>query len=80
MFGAVPMSVTSAVPIWEKPDLQIEFHPGFFFVPPVARLEVDKVVSAMNWKAVITKPRYYYGTVALNLETPRGAFAGAGSC
>lgn len=77
VYGAVPLTVTSAVPIWERPELQIEFHPSFFFVPPVARLEVDKVVSAMNWKAVITKPRYYHGTVSLNLETPRGVFAGA---
>lgn len=77
VYGAVPMSVTSSVPIWERPDLKIEFHPGFFFVPPVARLDVDKVVSTMNWKAIITKPRYYHGTVTLNLETPRGLFAGA---
>ena len=77
VYSSVPMTVRSAVPIWEKPDLQVEFHPDFFFVPPVARIEVDRVVSAMNWKAVITKPRYYHGTVTLNLETPRGLFAGA---
>ena len=76
-YGAVPLTVRSAIPIWERPELQVEFYPKFFFVPPVARLEVDKVVSAMNWKAVITKPRYYHGTVSLNLKTPRGVFAGA---
>jgi hypothetical protein len=76
-YGAVPLTVRSAIPIWERPELQVEFHPKFFFVPPVARLEVDKVVAGMNWKAVITKPRYYHGTVTLALETPRGVFAGA---
>lgn len=76
-YGAVPLTVRSAIPIWERPELQVEFHPTFFFVPPVARLEVDRVVSAMNWKAVVSKPRYYHGTVTLNLETPRGVFAGA---
>jgi len=77
VYGSVPMTVTSSVPLWERPDLKIEFHPDFFFVPPTAQVEVDKIVSAMNWKAIITKPRYYHGTVTLNLETPRGVFAGA---
>ncbi|MEW5795333.1 MAG: hypothetical protein AB1772_03135 [Candidatus Zixiibacteriota bacterium] len=77
VYGSVPMTVFSSIPIWERPELQIEFQPDFFFVPPVAKIEVDRVVSAMNWKAVITKPRYYHGTVTLNLETPRGLFAGA---
>jgi hypothetical protein len=77
VYGEVPMTVTSAIPIWEKPDLSVDFQPGFFFVPPVARVEVDRVVAAMNWKAIISKPRYYHGLVTLNLETPRGVFAGA---
>jgi hypothetical protein len=77
VYGSVPMTMTSSVPIWERPDLKIEFHPDFFFVPPAAQVEVDKIVSAMNWKAIITKPRYYHGAVTLNLETPRGVFAGA---
>jgi hypothetical protein len=77
VYGSVPMTVTSSIPIWERPDLKIEFHPNFFFVPPTAQVEVDKIVSAMNWKAIITKPRYYHGTVTLSLETPRGVFAGA---
>jgi hypothetical protein len=77
VYGTVPMTVTSSIPIWERPDLKIEFHPDFFFIPPTAQVEVDKIVSAMNWKAIITKPRYYHGTVTLSLETPRGVFAGA---
>jgi len=77
VYGSIPLTVTSAVPIWESPDITIAFDPDFFFVPPVARLEVDKVVSTMNWKAVISKPLYYHGTANLNLETPRGIYAGA---
>lgn len=77
VYGAIPLTMTSAVPIWEAPDITIAFDPDFFFVPPVARLEVDKVVSSMNWKAVISKPLYYHGTANLNLQTPRGVYAGA---
>ena len=77
VYGVTPLTVRTAIPIWEKPDLNITFSPDFFFVPPVAQVEVDKVVKAMNWKAIISKPLYYYGTVSLNLETPRGVFAGA---
>ncbi len=77
VYGSMPLTVTSAVPIWEAPDLSISFEPGFFFVEPRARVEVDHVVSAMNWKAVISKPLYYHGEATLNLETPRGVFAGA---
>ncbi len=77
VYGNVPLTVTSAVPIWESPDITIAFDPDFIFVPPVARLDVDKVVSSMNWKAVISKPLYYHGTANLNLQTPRGVYAGA---
>jgi hypothetical protein len=77
VYGVTPLVVRSAVPIWEQPDLKVEFYPDFFFVPPVAQVEVDRVVKAMNWKAVISKPLYYHGTATLNLETPRGVFAGA---
>jgi len=76
VYGHFPLPVTSTLPIWEIPDLDITIHPGFCFIQPFARLNVDRVVSSMNWKVVITKPRYFYGTVKLNLETPRGVFAG----
>jgi hypothetical protein len=77
VYGNMPMKVTSAVPIWESPNLSVTFVPDFFFIPPAARLDIDRVVSAMNWKAVIAKPMFYHGTVTLNLQTPRGVFAGA---
>ncbi len=77
VYGTIPLTVSSALPIWETPDLSVSFEPDFFFVPPHARVEVDRVVSFMNLKAVISKPLYYSGTVSLNLVTPRGVFAGA---
>lgn len=77
VYGSMPLTVTSAVPIWEAPDITIAFDPGFFFVPPVARIDIDKVVSSMNWKAVISKPLYYHGEANLNLAAPRGVYAGA---
>ena len=77
VYASIPMTVTDAVPIWERPDLGVALHPEFFFIPPVARLEVDRVVRAMNWKAAISKPLYYYGKATIQLNTPRGLFAGA---
>lgn len=77
IYGRIPLTVTSALPIWEKPDLNISFEPGFTFVPPVARLDIDRVSQPLNWKVVITKPMYYHGNAKIELETPRGIFAGA---
>ncbi len=77
VYARVPMFVNTAAPLRESPDLDIELVPDFFFVPPSAAINVDKVVSAMNWKAVITKPPEMSGTVHVKLETPEGVFAGA---
>lgn len=77
VYGRFPMEVRSAVPIWEAPALRVRFQPDFHFIQPFARLNVDKVVASMNWKAVINKPRHFYGRVRLDLTTPRGVFAGA---
>jgi len=77
VFGRIPLTVNSSIPIWEKPDIDIKFEPGFTFVSPVARLDVDRVAAALNWKVVINKPLYYYGKVNIQLETPRGVFAGS---
>ncbi|HUV30905.1 MAG TPA: hypothetical protein VMY05_07460 [Acidobacteriota bacterium] len=76
-YGRLPLAVSSTVPIWEAPDLDVRFQPDFHLIQPFARLNVDKVVASMNWKVVITKPRHYYGIVKLDLVTPRGVFAGA---
>ncbi|HWR81812.1 MAG TPA: hypothetical protein VN285_00765 [Candidatus Deferrimicrobium sp.] len=76
-FGSVPLTFTSAVPVWESTDLSVAFEPDYYFVPPVAKLDVDRVVSSMTLRAVIAGPRGYSGVVRLDLETPRGLYAGA---
>ncbi|MDD5426270.1 MAG: hypothetical protein PHN52_07305 [candidate division Zixibacteria bacterium] len=77
VYSKIQMPITTAVPVREALDLKISFMPGFRFVQPKARLDVDRVVSSLNWKALITKPLNYAGRVKVNLETPRGVFAGA---
>ncbi|UCE23742.1 MAG: hypothetical protein JSU74_10635 [Candidatus Zixiibacteriota bacterium] len=76
-YGQIPLVFTSKLPIWQAPDLNITFVPDFHFVKPFPDLEVDRVVSNLNLKAVIEKPYNYSGVVRLNLQTPRGLFAGA---
>ncbi len=77
VYGKMPFTLYSSVPIWQSPDLSVKFEPNFKFIPPVAALVVDRVVSSMNWKATLSKPTYYYGKVSVRIETPRGMFAGA---
>lgn len=77
VYGKMPFTLYSSVPIWQSPDLSVKFEPNFKFIPPVAPLVVDKVVSSMSWKAIISKPTYFYGKVSVKIETPRGMFAGA---
>jgi len=76
-YGQIPLYFSSKMPVWEAPRLDVHFEPNYYFVQPVARLDVDRVVSSMNWKAKVTKPKSYSGKVRLNIETPRGMFAGA---
>ncbi|MBN1212112.1 MAG: hypothetical protein JXA92_05995 [candidate division Zixibacteria bacterium] len=77
VYSKIQLPITTSIPIREAPDLKITFEPDFRFVQPTARLDVDRVVSSLNWKAVIDKPRSFEGKVKVNLETPRGVFAGA---
>jgi hypothetical protein len=76
-YGQIPLTFTSKLPIWEAPNLSIEFAPNFHFVKPFPGLDVDRVVSNLNLKAIITKPYDYSGKAQINLETPTGLFAGA---
>ena len=76
VYSQLSLPVSSAVAVRDIPSLSVRFEPGFHFVPPVARVDIDQVVASMNLKAVITKPYDYAGKVTLNLETPRGLFAG----
>ncbi|MEE8575685.1 MAG: hypothetical protein V3T31_00375, partial [candidate division Zixibacteria bacterium] len=76
-YGQIPLMFTSKLAVWEAPDLDIRFEPGFHFVKPFPGLEIDRIVSSLNLKAVITKPYDYSGKVQVRLQTPRGLFAGA---
>lgn len=57
--------------------LSVHLVPDFQFVAPVERIDVDKTVRALHWRALITKPANFRGKVRLNLETPTGVYAGA---
>ncbi|MCK4606587.1 MAG: hypothetical protein KAU35_04750 [candidate division Zixibacteria bacterium] len=76
-YGLIPLVFSRYLLMREIPDMTVTFEPDFFFVPPVANLDIDRVVSSMAWNLVITKPRDFKGRVHLNLQTPRGVFAGA---
>ncbi len=76
-YGRTPLQLTNSLPLKELPDLRVQFDPEFFFVPPVAQLDVDRIVSSMAWNIVITKPSEQSGDVHIKLTTPRGIFAGA---
>jgi len=77
VYGQIPLEVYNSLPLWVAPKLAISFDPDFYFVQPVAKIDVDRIVSSMNWKVIITKPYNFSGKVNINLETPRGLFAGA---
>jgi hypothetical protein len=76
-YGKLPLVLSRSLPLREAEDLRLVFAPDFYFVKPLPDLEVDRVVSSMDLKVVISKPRNYAKTVHLNLEPPRGLFAGA---
>lgn len=77
VYSNLSLPINTVVAVRDIPSLSVKFEPDFHFVPPVARVDIDQVVSSMNLKAVITKPNDYAGTVTLSLKTPRGLFAGA---
>ena len=76
-YSKIPLTISDVVPVWESPDLNIQFLPNFYFLPPVARLNIDRVVEFLNWQVVISKPHDFEGTVKIDLKTPKGMFAGA---
>jgi len=76
-YGRTALRLSHSLPLREIPKLSVRFDPGFIFIPPVAKLEVDRIVSSMVWNVVITKPPDLAGEVHIQLETPRGVFAGA---
>ncbi len=76
-YGTLPMTVRNALAVYQRTDLQVAFEPDFYFVPPVANLNIDRVVSPMTLRVIISKPPSFAGTVKLSLVTPRGLYAGA---
>jgi hypothetical protein len=76
-YSGIPLTKRVARSVGVSSQLHVRFEPDFIFVPPSARVEVDKVVSAMNWKVVISKPEGFSGSVDINLAAPTGLFAGA---
>ncbi len=77
MTGQMPLELSASLPTWLSPRLEVSFEPDFYFVPPLPKLDADRVVASMTLGAIVSKPVSYTGTVQLSLETPRGLFAGA---
>ncbi|MFH1373728.1 MAG: hypothetical protein ABII79_08035 [bacterium] len=75
--GSVSLVFVNSLPVWEAPEMQVTFEPDYYFIPPVARIDVDRVVSSLTLRAILSKPPNFSGLIQLNLETPRGLFAGA---
>lgn len=75
-YGQIPLVFTSSVPVWEAPELRVDLEPDFYFIKPFPKLDIDKVVSSVNLKLVVTKPPEYQGTVTIEFSPPRGMFAG----
>ncbi len=76
-YGQIPLLFTNSLPIWEAPNLKIQLEPDFYFVKPFPKVDVDKIVSNLNLKVIITKPYNYVGIAEINFKTPAGMFAGA---
>lgn len=76
-YGGIPLTFSSAIPLWEAPELQIALEPEFYFIKPFPELDIDRVVSQLNLKLVISKPKDYSGEADIEFETPRGMFAGS---
>lgn len=76
-YGRTSLVLSHSLPLKELPKLKVRFDPEFFFVPPVAQLDVDRIVASMAWNIVITKTPDLTGDVHIKLASPRGVFAGA---
>ncbi len=76
-YARTPLRLSHSLPLREMPNLKVQFDPDYFVVPPVAQLDVDRIVASMAWNVVITKPPDLTGDVHIKLAAPRGVFAGA---
>ncbi len=77
MYGAIPLEFTRSAALRRSPNMDIRFDPDFHFVPPPADLDIDRLVSSTALNVIITKPRDYTASATVDLQTPRGVFAGA---
>ncbi len=76
-YGSIPLVLEKSMTLRSQPDLALRFDPASCLVAPVAGLDIDRLVSSTSLHVIIDKPREFAGTVRLELETPRGVFAGA---
>lgn len=76
-YGAIPLEFTRSAALRQSPRLTVRFDPDFHFVPPPADLDIDRLVSPTALNVFITKPRDYTASATIDLQTPRGVFAGA---
>ncbi len=76
-YSKIPLTISDVIAVWESPELNVQFLPDYYFLPPVPRLNVDRIVETLNWQVVISKPHDFVGTVKIDLKTPKGMFAGA---
>lgn len=76
-YGQIPLVFTNTLPVWVAPALKIKLEPDFYFVKPFPEIDIDRVVTSLNLKVIITKPYDYSGTADINFQTPVGMYAGA---
>ncbi len=76
-YGGISMTARSVAGVRGSRNLRVTFLPSFRFIPKVTDVMVDRKITPFYWKAVVDKPKYYSGTVAVDLKTPPGVSAGA---
>lgn len=76
-YGGISMLARSVAAVRGSQALEVVFEPSYRFIPKVTNVMVDKTVAPFYWKAVVNKPKYYSGSVAIDLKTPPGVAAGA---
>jgi hypothetical protein len=76
-YGKIPLVLEKSMALRSQPNLELRFDPAFCLMPPVGGVDVDRIVTSTVLHVIIDKPRDFTGTVGLELETPRGIFAGA---
>lgn len=76
-YDGIDLELHNALPVVQKPEINVAFMPDYLFMPQVSRSEADKMIHPLSLLVRITKPQSLTGTAGLALETPAGMFAGA---